>query len=185
MKRNELIKELVKHTRYKREDLEECSLDELEVVAGMFLPIEHENKLEYVFKAVEELLFRNKSYKECINDYKNMDYSILYSLTLEQQEMFENGLMNCYKEKLERNNGDIMYFTREIRKLCEKLENEINFDEFIEMFDLNEETFEFENEVDRESSYFENIAMSSEKIGRLVRSGLIGAEEVVKDMVTN
>ncbi|MBU3112137.1 hypothetical protein [Clostridium lacusfryxellense] len=64
------------------------------------------------------------------------------------------------------------------------LEEVLEFDDFIKLFDLNE-TDNYENEVDREESFYANLIMNTGNIGHVVRTGLIQNESIMRDIRYN
>ncbi|MBU3153915.1 hypothetical protein [Clostridium estertheticum] len=68
------------------------------------------------------------------------------------------------------------YLNKEIIETFSVIEEFVEFEDFIDLFELNAD------EIDKEESFYSNLLMNSGKIGMCVRTGLLQNEKIMCEM---
>jgi len=120
-----------------------------------------------------KLCNEEKLYKKLIYTYnkqfrKTTDYELLHEINLMRYK---------YAVRLDSVRNEMCYLNKRIIDTLNVIEEYVDFDDFVKVFRLKED------ETNRKESFYNNLMMSSTKIGHLVRTGLIQNEKMVKEMI--
>ncbi|NMM64381.1 hypothetical protein HBE96_17310 [Clostridium sp. P21] len=110
-----------------------------------------------------------KKYRDLVADYKD----ILKTYKNKNMEL----LLYKYQVRLDAVLEEFVYLNTRIIKTLNIIESYVDFNLFMEKFELNED------EVDEQYTYYDNLLMSSNYIGFVCRKGLIQNEKIVNEMI--
>ena len=122
----------------------------------------------------EKLCDKLYCYKKLIGEY-NVQMQNIDDMEL-LEELFE--MRSKYKIRLSYIKREMCLLNIKIIDTIDTLEEiDLEFDDFVEVFKLNDD------EIDEEESFYSNLMMSSNNIGQVVRTGIIESEKYLIEMI--
>jgi len=158
MKTGKMITQLMSTGRFTledRENLQQLEKGDLEVLLGLYLDIEDENKVKFILRASGVMVNSIRHWKTEGNE------------KLLQESYRIVGVLN-----------------KEIHKICDLIEDNVTVDDFLELFELVEGTEEDDWCFQEDEDYYSNIMSSTSDIGHIVRTALIQSESKLFEILS-